>query len=206
MGMGDEILVVKRDVLFKESDFQGFNPIDEKNYLDIILENYNYLIRTHGLENDSSIKQPIPYVWILNPSEKKIFLYKRSKTGNEGRLRDKFSGGVGGHIDKKTEENSDNPILDAMIRELKEEVFIKEYPIPKIVGFVNDDSDTVGEVHFGIVALAETDHEVKPIEDMTHGKFYSINEIEEIFSSSNNEVESWTRISWPFIKDYLSKL
>ncbi len=37
MGMGDEILVVKRDVLFKEGPFQGFVPSKLKNYMDISL-------------------------------------------------------------------------------------------------------------------------------------------------------------------------
>ena len=60
--------------------------------------------------------------------------------------------------------------------------------------------------HFGVVAVGETTHDVKPAEDMAHGQFYSIEEVEKIFADSVNDVEKWTIASWPFIKDYLSKL
>ena len=40
----------------------------------------------------------------------------------------KISGGVGGHIDFDSEGKMENPVFGAMIRELKEEVIIKEYP------------------------------------------------------------------------------
>lgn len=203
MGMGDEILVVKRDVLFKEGDFQGFKALKEKDYMETILANFEYRIRNKELESNPIWQQPISYVWILNPKNKEAFLYQRDNKGNESRLHNRYSGGVGGHIDKKTEENSINPVIDAMVRELKEEVIIENYPTPKVIGFLNDDSEPVGEVHFGVVGIAETHHKVVPAEDMAHGRFYSIEEIDKLFSNPSSNVEAWTKMSWPFIKDYL---
>jgi len=204
--MGDEILVVKRDVLFKEGDFEGFKPNHTKDYVKIILDNMDYQIRTKELENNRYWQQPIPYVWIVNPRTKKAFLYKRANTGNEGRLHNKFSGGVGGHIDKKElVEGKEDPLTQAMMRELEEETIIEEYPKPKVIGYINYNSD-VEDVHFGVVAIGETIHDVKPAEDMDHGKFYSIIEVEEIFNDPANDIEKWTLASWPFIKDYLNKL
>lgn len=205
MGMGVPILVVKREVLFKDGDFEGFMHIDEKDYSSIILENFEYQIRTKELENDSSWQQPIPYVWLVNPKTKKVFLYKRSTTGNEGRLFNKFSGGVGGHIDQETESVPDDPIFSAMMRELREETIIAEYPIPKIIGYIHFNSD-VEAFHLGVVGIAETIHDVKPAEDMAHGQFYSIEEAEKIFSNPENNIERWTVTSWPFVKEYLNKL
>lgn len=206
MGMGDEILVVKRDVLFKNDNFEGFIDSTKKNFIDLILKNIEYKIRSNELENDNNWQQPIPYVWLLNPETKMVFLYKRSKTGNEGRLYDKISGGVGGHIDKKElVENNIDPITQAMMRELMEETVMEEYPKPKIIGYLNYNSG-VEDVHFGIVAIGETTNEVKPAEDMTHGQFYSIDEVEEMFDAKKDQVEKWTLASWPFIKDYLNKL
>src|SRR3989344_3944446 len=203
MGMGDEILVVKRNVLFKEGDFEGFISTNEFNFMEIILGNIDYKVRTKDLENDRTWQQPIPYVWLLNPETKQVFLYRRSTTGNEGRLYNKFSGGVGGHIDKKElVEGNGDPLTQAMMRELQEETTIKEYPKPKIVGYLNYNSG-VEDVHFGVVAIGETTHEVKPAQDMAHGQFYSIEEVEKIFADSSSDVEKWTRASWPFIKDYL---
>ena len=206
MGMGDEILVVKRDVLFNDGDFEGFLPTEQKDYLGRILKNFEFQIRTKELENNRFWQQPIPYVWLVNPLTKKVFLYKRSTTGNEGRLYNKFSGGVGGHVDKKElVVGKDDPITQAMMRELEEETIITEYPTPKIIGYINYNS-SVEDVHFGVVAIGETTHDVKPAEDMAHGDFYSIKEAEEIFSNPENNVEKWTASSWPFVKDYLNKL
>ncbi len=206
MGMGDEILVVKRHILFKDGDFEGFVSAGIKDYLAVILNNAEFQVRTKELENDRFWQQPIPYVWLVNPQTKKIFLYKRSTTGNEGRLHDKFSGGVGGHIDKKElVEDAGDPLTQAMMRELQEETIIAQYPVPKIVGYINYNSG-VEDVHFGVVGIGETALEVKPAEDMAHGQFYSIEEVENILSDPNSNVEPWTRASWSFVKSYLNKL
>lgn len=205
--MGKEALVVKRDVLFKEKEFHGFLPSDNFDFIPLILDNFEYHARGEELENNSGLQQIIPYVWIVNPLERKVFAYKRAsgkQNYSETRLMNKISCGVGGHIDR---EDSGNPIENAMMRELMEEVSMKEYPKPIILGYLNDDSDSVGKVHFGVVALAETIEDVaKGDDEMTEGRFYSISELEEMFNDPSNEVESWTRISWPFVKDYLQKL
>lgn len=204
--MSREILVVKREVLFKDKEFEGFLPLKEFDFMKVILENFEYQERNDALENNPSFKQAIPYVWIINPQTKKAFIYKRSTEGDEGRLHNKYSGGVGGHIDKDTEENSDNPIIDAMMRELKEEVEMENYPTPRFIGFLNEDNDNIGKVHFGVVALAETSEEAKPLMHMDHGKFYSVQEVEELLSNSQNDLEGWSQLSWPFVKEYLQSL
>ena len=205
--MAKEALVVKRDILFGGKYFEGFLNVVDYDFISDILDNYQYHPRGEDLENNNSLQQIIPYVWIINPSSKKVFVYKRAsgkQNYSEIRLMNKISCGVGGHIDR---EDSDNPIENAMMRELMEEVKMKEYPKPKIVGYLNDDSDSVGKVHFGIVALAETLEDVKKGDnEMAEGRFYSISEFEEIFNDTEYEVESWTRLSWPFVKDYLNKL
>lgn len=205
-----EILVVKREVLFNEHDFEGFLDVVKRDYIDRILKNYEYRERNDELESNPSFKQIIPYVWIVNPLSKKIFAYQRAsgkKNYSERRLMNKWSCGVGGHIDRDSEEGTDNPITRAMMRELMEEVKMNKYPMPKIVGYLNYETDSVGQVHFGVVAIAETIERVeKGDNEMAHGKFYSVDELEEIFNDSRNEIETWTRTSWPFVKDYLEKL
>ncbi len=203
MGIGDEILVVKRDILFKDGDFEGFITKDKKDFYNLILDNHEFQIRTLELEKNRVWQQPIPYVWLINPQTKKVFLYKRSTTGNEGRLYNKFSGGVGGHIDKKElVDGKGDPITQAMMRELEEETIIEEYPFPKIVGYINYNSG-VEDVHFGVVGIGETTHDVKPAMDMANGRFYSIEEAEQVFSEPKNDIEPWTKASWPFVKSHL---
>jgi predicted NUDIX family phosphoesterase len=205
MGMGEDILVVKRELLFKDKSFEGFLPLADFDYFSVIMGNFEYQTRTEELEHNKEWQQPTTYVWIINPQTKNVFLYKRSKTGNEGRLYDKYSGGVGGHIDKVTEEYSKNPIMDAMVRELKEEVSMNEYPLPEVIGFIKL-LGGIEEFHFGIVGLAKTTQEVEPAEDMAFGKFYSLEEASSILESSQTNVERWTLASWPHIKKIITNL
>lgn len=207
MGIGDDIFIVRRGNLFGEKGvFQGFVTREQRDFVSDILRHGEYLTRTHELEKDAEVQQVIPYVWLVNPQTKKAFLYKRAGTGNEARLHQKFSGGVGGHVDKKSVREGENPIESAMMRELEEETVMKNYPSPKIVGFIKDDSEEVGKVHFGVVAVGETTENVVPAEDMAEGSFYSISEIDSFFGNLENNVEGWTRISWPFIREYISNL
>lgn len=203
--MGKEALVVKRDVLFKDCHFSGFLSADKFDFIQIIIGNYFYSGRGNDLENDDSLQQIIPYVWIINLKEKKVFAYRRAEGVNytEKRLQNKWSCGLGGHVESV---DSGNPLVSGMMRELREEVKMNSYPEPKVVGYLNLDYG-VHAVHFGIVAVAETSENVQKGDDeMAHGQFYSVLELEQIFSNPENEIEEWTKASWPFIKEYLSKL
>ena len=203
--MAKEALVVKREVLFGSNYFQGFMPKDQADFIPTILSKFEYHERGEKLEHDSSLQQIIPYIWIIDPKTKKVFAYKRSVKGySEARLMNKWSCGIGGHIDK---EDCANPIQNGMMRELKEEVRIQEYPQPKIIGFINDDSDSVNQVHFGVVAVAETSFDVqKGDEEIAQGRLYSVEDLEKIFSDPQNDIEKWTKISWPVVKKYLESV
>lgn len=205
-----EILVVKRNILFEQGAFQGFIPLEYNNFIPNILNNIEYKERNDELEKNSYYLQIIPYVWLVNPKTKNIFVYKRAVGKGdykEKRHIDRYSAGVGGHIDRDTEENIKNPIIAAANRELREEVKMKNYPETKFIGYINDDSDIYQMVHFGVVAIAETEEEdILPDDGMKSGKFYSIDEFDNEIKTGLNEVENWTKISWPFVKEYLQKL
>ena len=47
-----KILVVKTEDLFKDYHFEGFMPIDEKDYINYILNNHYYEERNEDLENN----------------------------------------------------------------------------------------------------------------------------------------------------------
>src|SRR3989338_496669 len=188
----EDILVVKRRLLFPKKPFQGINKED---YSNLILKNYEYRKRDKKLENNTQFKQIITYVWLVNKKKKKVFLYKRSLS--------KYSAGVGGHVDKNSEGKSVNPLWSAMIRELKEEVLMKVYPTPKIIGYINDEEGKMEKFHFGLLAVANTKGKIKPLEGMSSGILYSIKEMEKLFKNKNNTVENWTKLSWPVVKNYL---
>jgi predicted NUDIX family phosphoesterase len=201
--MPKEALVVPRDVLFKDKHFEGFLPFKEHNYIPKILEHYEYHPRGDELEHNATLQQIIPYVWLINTNTKKVFAYKRIPGKGdyvEKRLMNKFSCGLGGHIDK---EDSANPVTNAMMRELEEEIVMKAYPQPTVVGYVNLEYD-VHSVHFGIVAIAEThETDITCADGVKEGAWYTAEELEAAFNHPDNQVEEWTTTSWPFVKDYL---
>ena len=155
-----KILIVKRSVLFKERFFKGFLSIKEYNFMSVILNNYEWLKR--GLaEEDPDYKQIIPYAVIVN-LDKGVFVFRRASKQSdysEKRLFDKYSLGVGGHIEMEDVINNKNVVEEAFLRELNEEVFIKDFDY-KIVGFVNLEERDVDKVHFGVVFLVKTSDSV----------------------------------------------
>jgi predicted NUDIX family phosphoesterase len=204
--MPKEALVVARDVLFKDKYFEGFLPIHAHNFIPKILSNYSYYPRGDELEHNAALQQIIPYVWLLNTKTKKVFAYKRIPGKGdyvEKRLMNKLSCGLGGHIDR---EDSADPIMNAMMRELEEEIEMKTYPQPKIVGYLKLE-EGVSAVHFGIVAIAEThETEITSADGVKEGSWYTPEELEAAFKHPDNQVEEWTTASWPFVKEHLKKV
>lgn len=204
--MQKEIVVVERGKIFgqnNENYFNGFSLQQSFDFEARILPNIKYMQR--GLaEKDPSHKQPIGYCLIVNPTLKSVFAYQRSKKDekySEKRLQGKWSWGVGGHIERH--DSIINPIRESMQRELDEEVEIKGKIFGiKPIGYINDDSDSVGSVHFGILYVAETDATIIDPKDgeMDHGRLRTIPELEEICSSPEFNVENWSRISMEAVK------
>lgn len=192
------IMVVDRVLLFADEYFQGFSPSDTIDYERTILDNYHYEKRSLA-EKDSALKQPIAYCLIINPKTKKVFAYKRSsKPGqyDERRLRGKWSWGIGGHIDKVDLED-DNPIRASLLREIDEEINISNMSEPKILGYINDDETSVGQVHFGLLYLINTTaEEIEPKDaEIASGEFLTLDQLEQIYNSPNVSVEGWSIIA-----------
>lgn len=128
-----------------------FNSI----FFDNILEKLIFLPRFQ-VESDPDYKQVIPYGIISNASGK-ILSYERGQAGSEDRLKAKFSLGIGGHVsDIHYNTNSYFYVRSALLREISEELDDLVYQSPFISGYINDDSDDVGKVHFGIVFTIPT--------------------------------------------------
>ena len=194
-----EIMVVDRSVLFADGYFQGFSPAQEIDYHQLIHDNYYYEKRG-PVESNPDLKQPIAYCVIVNKETNKVFAYQRSSKEadyHEKRLRGKWSWGIGGHIDKIDLEGQEDPIVASMLRELSEEVDLTEYDPPEILGYINDDTTEVGQVHFGLLYLIRTPIRTLHPKDneIAWGGFMDISELEEILSSNDAAVESWSAIS-----------
>jgi predicted NUDIX family phosphoesterase len=75
---------------------------------------------------------------------------RRTKAGADARLHDRFSIGVGGHLNP-----GDGGLLDGLRREWHEELEADFTPDFRLVGLLNDDTTDVGAVHLGAVYVAD---------------------------------------------------
>lgn len=189
MGKEEElIMVVEKEKLFGKDYFQGFSPAKNINFKKRILEEFEYLKRKNA-ENNESYKQPISYVVLVN-NDKDIFAYRRAlkdEDYTEKRLQGKWSIGIGGHVDKK-DENFKDPIESSVWREIEEEVKGEVKKI-KLFGYINDDSNNVGRVHFGLFYIAKVSGDVLPNDsEIEESAMMSLKNIEKI------ETEGWSNI------------
>jgi predicted NUDIX family phosphoesterase len=190
------IMVVNREVLFAKKYFDGFITADEFDFESIILDNFTWMNKNKA-ETNQAFKQPIGYSIIYNPELKQVFMYQRSKIDKnyaEKRLQGKWSCGVGGHVENVDTMNG-NPIHESSLREILEEVTIPGRKDMRVLGFINDDTDEVGRVHFGILYLVITNSAiVTPLDpEIDFGKLVNLNVLEEKCQFESSTVENWTK-------------
>ncbi len=193
----EEVMVVGRERLFGGSHFEGFRNHADKDHESLILKNFEFAPRSE-VENDPSRKQPIAYSIILNPETKKVFVYRRPGKHTEQRLKSMWSVGLGGHINKH-DLHGGNPVRMSMMRELAEEIGLEKPYKAKPLGYINYETDAVGQVHFGIVFIIETSEtKLSPVsEEVQEGEFKTLEQI------STLGLEEWTKICIEPLKQYL---
>lgn len=147
-------------------------------------------------ENNQLLTQLVSYTLILNPKSKKIFIAQRI-SGDE-RLQNSFCLGFGGHVsieDFSLQFGSD-PIRNAAIRELREELFIQNKNLDiKHLGFTRDLKSSTNE-HLGIIFVMITGSARIRETDKLRGFWISYDElINEYYSL----LESWSKHSFDYI-------
>jgi predicted NUDIX family phosphoesterase len=203
----EHILCFKREILRAH-----LNP--EKTFYDEslwhqILANLETLPRSVA-EHDYTYKQLVVYI-LLNHAE--VFLsYQRTPKTTEARLKDRYSIGIGGHVNIQDRNQlslfgSDDArwndfLLEAVWREVNEEVQIDATVAraPKLICFINDDSNDVGQVHFGVVWLVKlAEPKVTKRGERGIGKlsFQGLTSL----SSMGDMLESWSQL----LVDYLRR-
>lgn len=147
--MADDELVlgVPRDLLMAEGEWRGVLYGDVERYLALIAERGTYR-RRGDCEGDPTWKQVIPYLVVRDRGT--LFLMKRTRAGSDARLHERWSIGVGGHINPE-----DGGVAGGITREWTEELVADWDPAPTLVGLLNDDTDPVGAVHVGLVHRVE---------------------------------------------------
>jgi predicted NUDIX family phosphoesterase len=195
--MGEKVLVIRRDTLFRRGEKpHGFAVDRLEEYLDSIKE-HSYFEERSKVEDDPGLKQIIPYMVVTDG--RRILLLKRFEKQTEERLRNLYSIGVGGHINPVDDARKD-PISAGLERELAEELKISQEPQIEALGYLNDDTNSVGSVHFGLVFRVTAPVEAVSVaeKDMMEGRFMTMEEIEAYVP----EMETWSQLLYSYLSEF----
>ena len=137
------VLGVARSAMRGGAGWQGVRGGAIDDLLEVIADAGSFRPR-RAVERDPSWKQVIPYV-VLRDGER-VFLMRRTTSGGDPRLHERFSIGIGGHVNP-----DDGDVMGGMRREWREEIDASFEPAFEPVGLLNDESDEVSAVHVGLV-------------------------------------------------------
>jgi predicted NUDIX family phosphoesterase len=193
---GEKVFAIQTDKLWSYVEYKENGLIrSSADVLDEIVREGLFDYR-ENLENNPGFKQIIPYALISN--EDSCFLFRRTAGQTEKRLHNKFSLGVGGHMNPNGETDS-----EYLIRELKRELFEEvildsgcEINGIEFIGFINDDTNSVGSVHIGLlynIHLSSAHLSINEKDKMT-GEWVPKAKLSEYY----DPMETWTRIAYDF--------
>lgn len=143
----EQVLVVAREAIMPGDGWLGVRREGVAEALAVIAREGRFMPRTLA-EGDPSHKQVIPYLVLRDGPD--WFLMRRTRAGGDARLHDRWSIGVGGHLNP-----GDGDVEGGLRREWAEELVADFVPAFRAVGLLNDDTTPVGAVHLGIVYQAE---------------------------------------------------
>jgi predicted NUDIX family phosphoesterase len=143
----ERVRVVPRAALPDAAGWHGVVEGDLEALVRLVGEAGRDLPRAE-MEQDASFKQIIPYLVVRDG--RRYFLMRRTRAGGDQRLHDRWSIGVGGHLNP-----GDAGVHDGLLREWREEIDAPFTPEFRFVGLLNDDTTPVGSVHLGVVFEAD---------------------------------------------------
>lgn len=194
----EDILVIKRDILFAENTWQGLQTNRTETYINCIAKHQEFLPRSL-MEQDERYKQIIPY--IVFRYNNAYFMMQRKASASEQRLKNKYTLGIGGHMRHEDMLNS-NSVFDWAKREFHEEVVYSDPFTIKTIGFINDDSTEVGKVHLGLLLLIEgTSENIAVKSELKSGILTPLAEIKNYY----DQMETWSQIAFSFLMNQINK-
>jgi predicted NUDIX family phosphoesterase len=172
-------------------DWRGVAPRPFAPYLAALRQFGSFRPRPDA-ENDPSWKQIIPYV-VLRDGDR-IFLMRRTRAGGDERLHDRYSIGIGGHINPE-----DTDVEGGLQREWSEEIDADFTPTFAPIGVLNDDDNSVGAVHLGLVYAAEAGGRRVEIRerDKLEGRFATWDEVVAVA----DKLETWRALLFEFMAE-----
>jgi predicted NUDIX family phosphoesterase len=155
-----------------------------------VLDNCRFLARNVA-ETDYQFKQVIPYV-VVRHKDRCLLIWRTDKQ-TETRLHNRYSLGVGGHINNTdVPAANSNIILTGMRREFNEEIAVEGEESCELVGIINDDSNDVSRVHMGFVFVLRTTTPGFTI--MEPGKYTAAWKTPDELAAHYGQMESWAQV------------
>lgn len=169
---------------------RGVRSVPFEPYLEAVTRHGEFRPRS-DVEDDPSFKQVIPYLCLRDGAL--VYLMRRTRAGGDPRLHDRWSIGVGGHVNP----GDDGP-LGGLLREWREEIDADFVPRFEAVGLLNDDDDPVGAVHLGLVFSADAGGRRVGIRetDKLSGRFATLDEVGQVA----DRLETWSRLLYDFLR------
>ncbi len=186
----ERVLVIPRSSIMTDPGWLGVETDRLDGFEDLVAREGRFEPRA-SMEADRGWKQVIPYL-VLRDGER-YFLMRRTQAGGDARLFDRWSIGVGGHLNP-----GDGDLVGGLRREWREEVVADFEPEFELIGLLNDDTTDVGSVHLGAVYLA--DARGRPVEIREEhkltGRFASLAEVAAVV----DQMESWSALVFEYLE------
>ena len=186
----EQVYVVRRDAVMGRDGWHGVRAAGVEAALQRIAAAGEYLPRPE-MERDPAFKQVIPYVVVRDGEA--YFLMRRTRAGGDERLHDRYSIGVGGHLNP-----GDGGIEGGLVREWNEELVADFVPSFAPIGLLNDDTTDVGRVHLGVVFVADASGRPVAIRE-THklsGELVPPRRVADVADG----LETWSRLVFEFLE------
>jgi len=178
------VLVVPRTAVPDIAGWHGVRLDGVGAFLDVVAREGRFEARA-AMELDPGYKQVIPYLVLRDGG--RYFLMRRTRAGGDVRLHDRWSIGVGGHLNP-----GDADVFGGLRREWREELDAAFEPDFQPVALLNDDTTEVGAVHIGVIVVA--DAQGRPVRvretDKLEGAFADPAEVREVA----DRLETWSAL------------
>lgn len=189
---GEQVLVVPRSAFEAVGAFNGVNR-NPQTYLTAFLQPgvARYMDRDEA-EGNPQFKQLITYAIFC--CRGRVLAYSRTSKSGESRLHDKWSLGIGGHINPIDGLTADiSTYLAGMEREIREEISFSGSAEQELFAVINDDTNEVGSVHLGIVHRFELDSEDVRSNEKALANL-GFRDMEELSGELYPKLETWSAI------------
>lgn len=186
----EQVFVVPRAAVPDRAGWYGLRTDGLADFVAAAGRDGRYESRS-AMEQDPTFKQIIPYLVLRDGP--RYFLMQRTTAGGDVRLHNRYSIGVGGHLNP-----GDGGLLGGLRREWEEELVAGFVPAFRLIALLNDDTTPVGAVHLGAVYLADAGGRPVCIRetDKLTGGFAHVAQVRDVA----DRLETWSQLAFEFLE------